>query len=149
MDNLSILLKPLRYEIDGIWHEAQIVEFLVNGSELSEILGIERGLENCGCDIDPVTKTILPDIYNRFIEVLAGEIAPVNQFGTPRVVLYRCHCGCDYCGVVSCAISRSGQSITWSSIGYELDNPPKDGPTYTFDLSAYMEVINQFSGKYT
>ena len=144
MDKLAISLKPMkyRYEKNGIEHEASVVEFVINGEELSHILGIERDLDNSGCDLDPLMRD---GICREFVDILAGNIPPPNQFGTPRVVLYRCHCGCDYCGVISCALSKSGQTITWSGIGYEDDSSLESGPSYTFDLDAYMKEIKRFA----
>ena len=148
MDQLAIVLKPMKYsfETNGVVHENEtpVVEFVINGQALSRILRIKRDLDNCGCDLDPGTKKTLPAVYDEFIDVLAGNAPPHNQFGTPRAVLYRCHCGCDYCGVISCAISRSGQTITWGRLGYENDHPPKRGRSYTFDLDAYLAEIARF-----
>ena len=46
---------------------------------------------------------------------------PFNQFETGRTVLYRCHCGCDYCGVIFCEINIEAKVINWKDIRYEND----------------------------
>jgi hypothetical protein len=47
---------------------------------------------------------------------LRGLAEPANQFASGRLVLYGCHCGCDYCGVVSCMAKREHGKLIWSDI---------------------------------
>ncbi len=107
-DVLSVTQTPLLYEIDDKPASCQIAEFSINGSPLSSLLGIARGLGSSECNFD--------------IEELSARQPSSNQFGTGRVVLYRCHCGSDYCGVVSCGIVDRGDSIEWRNISFEDDS---------------------------
>lgn len=107
-DVLSVTQTPLHYEIDDKPASCQIAEFSINGSPLSSLLGIARGLGSSECNFD--------------IEELSAQQPSSNQLGTGRVVLYRCHCGSDYCGVVSCGIVDRGDSIEWENISFEDDS---------------------------
>lgn len=107
-DVLSVTQTPLHYEIDDKPASCQIAEFSINGSPLSSLLGIARGLCSSECNFD--------------IEELSAQQPSSNQLGTGRVVLYRCHCGSDYCGVVSCGIVDRGDSIEWQNISFEDDS---------------------------
>jgi hypothetical protein len=39
--------------------------------------------------------------------------------GSARIALYRCHCGADYCGVISFALLQHDGHVTWRTIAYE------------------------------
>lgn len=99
--------------------------FFVNQIPLSQSLGIERfELAYCDFDFDILKatnhnrKVINKNSVARFL----GDIEPENQFGTNRVVLYRCHCGCDYCGVVSFELEVQDNTVVWKDIRYETDD---------------------------
>jgi len=76
----------------GIGRQA---DFLIDGEPLGTTLQVLRPWSG---------RTRFEDArqgVNRFVgELLGGEV-PQNQFGTGRLVLFGCHCGCDYCGAVS------------------------------------------------
>ena len=107
-DVLSVTQTPILCEIDDKPVSFQVAEFWINGSPLSSLLGIERGFGSSECNLD--------------IEELSAQQPSSNQFGTGRVVLYRCHCGSDYCGVFSCGIVDRGDSIEWQNISFEDDS---------------------------
>jgi len=54
-------------------------------------------------------------------DVCLGKSEPINQFRTNRIVLYRCHCGCDYCGMISFELAHSLENYKWKDIRYEND----------------------------
>ena len=68
------------------------------------------------------------------IEALLGKQEPGNQFGSGRLVLFRCHCGCHYCGVISCHIEQKNDVVTWSDIRYEND---EDDPEYPKQFTSF------------
>ncbi|MGL4668623.1 MAG: hypothetical protein ACRCWR_11940 [Saezia sp.] len=116
----------------NVGHEDRIgYDFFVNGQYLPYILGIGEREENwcySGFDLDfiEVDKIRFPH-YNRIqviqnaVGAFCGTQSPSNQFGTDRVVLYRCHCGCDYCGVISFMLHRNDTLVYWRDIRYEDD----------------------------
>ncbi len=107
-DVLSVVHRPLAYEIDGNPADRQVPEFAINGVPLSTLLGVDRGLGSSECNLD--------------MGQLSGESAPSNQFGTGRLVLYGCHCGSDYCGVFSCQLVERDGSVEWRDISFEDDS---------------------------
>ena len=108
-----------------------VFDFFIDKIQLTKLLGFER-LENmafCNFDLDifVVDKNKFPD-FNRkdkikcSIKGFLGMELPFNQFGTERVVLYRCHCRCDYCGVISCKIRIEEEFVFWEYLRYENDD---------------------------
>jgi hypothetical protein len=92
-------------------------DFLIDGQPLGKMLGLWEQRPWFGR-----TRLDEPQIaLSSFICQLLGEAPPQNQFGTPRLVLFGCHCGCDYCGIVSCGIERDGSTIRWRDICHEDD----------------------------
>lgn len=95
-----------------------------------------------------------------FLNKLTGKAPPYNQFATPTVVLYRCHCGCDYCGVVSAEIIINENSMIWQNVGYENENFDKNNIdeselndldkwqltrlNFTFNKDDYFKEIDRF-----
>jgi hypothetical protein len=150
MDNLEIELRPMQYETGHKLHSVEIVEFLINDIPLSVLLKFERGLNNCGCDLDPATRKVSPGVHDRFLSILSGTHEPVNQFGSRRTVLYRCHCGSDYCGVVSCDVNVSADKVDWSNVGVETDNNSIEGNLFfRFDKKQYLSVLSQFGQQHS
>ncbi|WP_378181161.1 hypothetical protein [Aquimarina sp. SS2-1] len=99
-------------------------DIFVNQQQLSKKLGIDRfDMAYCDVDLDTfeVDTTKFPD-YNRkqintnAVSRFLGNSNPTNQFGTDRIVLYRCHCGSDYCGVISFRLEKQGDVILWKDI---------------------------------
>lgn len=154
---LQVFTNPLEYEIDGTRHTCELTEFVIDGQPLSKLLGIDRDLRTSQCDLDAATKKTLPAETERVLNELCEGAEPLNQFGTRRTVLYRCHCGSDYCGVVSCQVLALGQSIGWRDISFEDDQGPhRSGADcgypnlnpielLTFDKFAYPQAIRRFS----
>ena len=82
---------------------------------------------------------------------LRGLAPSFNQFGTNRFVLYRCHCGDDYCGIISCKIERKHSAIHWIDVRYEDDDDSEEEAMFSkaislleFDLMAYDNVIARY-----
>ena len=123
MNVLTIRSRDYPYEIDG---QPQLVpvrqsDFVVDGEGLGLRLGFEGRRpwfgRTCFELIEPADE----------VEALRGLAAPSNQLGSGRFVLYGCHCGSDYCGVVSCVIERRGDLVVWCDARFEVeagDTPP-------------------------
>lgn len=103
-------------------------DFFIDEIQLSKQLGFDRleNMEFSNFDLDNFTvdKEKFPnynrkEIINRSVNGFLGLETPFNQFGTERLVLYRCHCGCDYCGVISCKINLDEDFIYWTDMRYE------------------------------
>jgi len=95
-------------------------DFFIDKIQLSELLGFERleNMEFCNFDLDSNRKKVI----ERSIKGFLGTEPPFNQFETERIVLYRCHCGCDYCGVISCKIRIEEEFVFWEDLRYENDD---------------------------
>ncbi|MEN7547355.1 hypothetical protein AAG747_05525 [Rapidithrix thailandica] len=106
-------------------------DFFVDGKALSEWLNINRfDLAFCDFDLDlvEVDKSKFPN-YNRTkinkkaaSRFLGNDQPPFNQFETNRIVLYRCHCGVDYCGIISFLLEKQDDLIIWKEITYENED---------------------------
>lgn len=114
-----------------------LFDILINGRPVHEILGIDRRDRRWSSnDVDwlDVDRQRFPQ-YSR-LKLLAqsvaeflGEAAPGCQFDVRRKVLYRCHCGSDYCGVISAEIECADGRVYWRHIGYQDDDClPEQGP---------------------
>lgn len=110
-------------------------DFFIDRKPLSECLHIDRfDLAYCDFDLDihQVDKDKLPN-YNRkkinkdAVSCFLGHTKPMNQFGTDRIVIYRCHCGSDYCGVVSFTLRIEDELIIWENISYENELEYEEG----------------------
>ncbi len=125
-------------EIERISEQA---EFLIDGKPLSEIFEIEKDRPWFG-------STFLEgagDVLNKEIQAFLGNEAPQNQFGDDRFALYRCHCGSDYCGVISCKIVRGDDDcIYWKDVRYQYDTDEFEEPRISeakFKLLEYTEAV--------
>jgi len=132
----------VQIEIGGQRKPMKIWEFEIDGTLLSERLGIDRSdLRFCMSDLDcgPQNKAVL----DRYFMELRGEVVPSNQFGSGRLRLYGCHCGCDYCGVISVKLVMSPDTVEWQD--FRLENEPL-GPVLcdrlTFRKSDYMKALS-------
>jgi len=105
-------------------------DFFINGKALSESLNISR-FDAAYCDFDldtiEVDKSKFPNydrtkVNKNAVSQFLGNNQPCNQFETNRIVLYRCHCGCDYCGVISFNLDKQDDLIIWKEITYENDD---------------------------
>lgn len=105
-------------------------DFFINQKQLSKQIGINRfDMAYCNFDLDSfeVDSTKFPNydrkkIIKKTVSCFLGNHKPMNQFGTNRIVVYRCHCGCDYCGVISYTLHIEDDVVIWKNINYEDDN---------------------------
>jgi hypothetical protein len=114
-------------------------DFLIDGEPLGKTLQLVRPWFG---------RTRFDDsqqVVNRFVGELLGEQVPQNQFGTGRLVLFGCHCGCDYCGVISCEVLKEGDCLLWRNIGHESDdNIEQCIDLLVFDFHQYSAAIKGF-----
>ncbi len=90
-------------------------EFVVDGVGLSERFGFEEARPFFG---QTCFEWSAEHLGARALE-LRGLASARSQLGEGRFVLYGCHCGSDYCGVISCAITREGGDVIWSDVRHE------------------------------
>lgn len=140
-----------------------VTEFMVDGQPLSGLLGVARDLGNCDCDLSLGLQRNLPAVTQRGLQALLALAPPFNQLGSDRTVLYRCHCGCDECGVISARIQpvadadaprdaagRPIAAIEWLDVGFEDgDSAPSDVgpcarrlPRLVFERRAYEQALH-------
>ena len=138
-------------------------DFFIDEIELDKTLGINRLTDMRFCDFDldifnsdklKFTDYERKTIVRKKINELIGIEKPFNQFQTDRVVLYRCHCGCDYCGIISFVIEFSNDYIFWKNIRFELDDETetkdvKSIEKLQFNKKQYSEELNKFISKYS
>lgn len=138
-------------------------DFFIDEIELDKTLGINRLTDKRFCDFDldifNSDKLKFPDydrksIIRKKINEFTSIEKPFNQFQTDRIVLYRCHCGCDYCGIISFEIEFSDNYIFWKDIRFELDdesetNDVKSIEILQFSKKQYFEEFNEFISKYS
>lgn len=105
-------------------------DFFINGKSLSVLLNIHRfDLRYCDFDLDIIdAENTENTTYNRkqinkqAVSSFLGKRNPINQLGTDRVVLYRCHCGSDYCGVISFSLQIDNDTVYWNDIRLETED---------------------------
>lgn len=145
MNELSLTRRSYPYEVDGVVQPAPHpqTEFIVDGVGLGAQFGFEAARPWFG-------QTCFEAGVPEAIAALLGQRPPSNQFGSGRFVLYRCHCGSDYCGVISCVIERRDAVMLWRDIGYEGDED--DTPPYPlrvarlqFSLESYEAVVHAYA----
>jgi len=146
---LTLKRTGYRYEIDGKpWPDPHFqTDYVVDGVSLGQTFRFESNRPWFGQTCFEYDGEFLK---NSILQ-LRGLTPPQNQFETTRFVLYRCHCGDDCCGVISCGIQRTGNIVRWTEIRFEDDNGPTDEemydgniPVFEFDAAAYDEVIAAF-----
>lgn len=106
------------------------LDFFIDDKPLSMLLNIDRfdlTYHDFDLDIIETVNEKFPDYDRRKNNRNAsswflGNDEPMNQFGSNRIVLYRCHCGCDYCGVISFVLEKGNDHIIWKDITYENDD---------------------------
>jgi|GEM_PF-1263431 len=109
------------YTIEARDYRIEIGEIFIDERPLAHWLGYVRHLGNCHTDIDPRT----PAKRRAAARAIHLGLEPAdNQNESGRLVLYRCHCGCDYCGVVSCELKFDGDHVVWDRLTYENDEGP-------------------------
>jgi hypothetical protein len=87
------------------------MEYVVDGIDLSIRLGIS--------DLDVLsmsTRLTSQELESYRAQELCGLSKPSNQFASGRLILYGCHCGCDYCGVISCVATCEDDMLVWGDI---------------------------------
>src|SRR5262249_19767809 len=109
MSTLAVIKKTIEY---GHGETCTQFEFLVDDFGVSEILGFANDRPWFGSTCFESSGSALEGA----IAQLLGLSPSYNQFGTGRFVLYRCHCGCDYCGVISFQIIRSDTKVIWEDV---------------------------------
>lgn len=102
-------------EAGGPVHEQQVAEILVDGRPLSEMLGVRRDLSLIGCGVTHDGAASAEHMIGQY----TGAAPPLNQLGSGRVVLYRCHCGADDCGVISFSLCLRAGRVLWRKLAYE------------------------------
>jgi hypothetical protein len=131
--------------LEGITLDA---EFFIDGNSLAEQFGISNRPWHGRTGFLGNEESV-----QRFIRALLGEAEPSNQLGTKRLVLYRCHCGSDYCGVISCEIVREQTQIHWLDIREESDDQEVLTNVrlekLSFDLEQYQEAITSYLNSQT
>src|SRR5215470_14894235 len=80
-----------------------------------------------------------------FMQELVGAKPARNQLGTNRLVLFRCHCGCDYCGVITCEIAADENFVRWSEIRGEGWLVSAGMAELMFDRTQYVNAIEEFA----
>ena len=149
LNSLTLKRTGYRYEIDGKpWPDPHFqTDYVVDGASLGQAFRFESNRPWFGQTCFEYDGEFIKDS----ILQLRGLAPPHNQFGTDRFVLYRCHCGDDNCGIVSCGIRRMDNVVRWNDIRFENDDGPTgdemyDGniPVFEFDAVAYDEVIAAF-----
>ncbi len=121
----QLKIKQVKTKENVIWFD-----FFVDGKQLSQLLNIDRFdmmYSSFDLDIFYVDKIKFPyhntkEIIDTKVSVFLGYKEPENQFGTNRIPLYRCHCGSDYCGVISFLLEKKEDVIIWKDIRYEDDS---------------------------
>ena len=160
----TLAIKEIKSQTPGIRFD-----FFIDGQPLSTMLGIDRlNLAYCrfGLDIFDIDAERFPNhpprkmVVTDNVAVFLGQSPPINQFGTHRVVLYGCHCGSDYCGIISFTLDCSHGTIKWKNVGYEDDDGHEGlteyhAPTVVnniacleFDRVAYTKLFDQFVMNY-
>jgi hypothetical protein len=122
-------------------------EFMLGGVPLSSMLGTDRdSLVWCGFDLDliVVDKERFPNydrahVVRSTVRRYLGLEAPANQFRSDSIVVYRCHCGSDYCGVISLRLELTGDEARWRNIGYEDDDG--DAPDHQPDVPSRISIV--------
>ncbi|MFM2379465.1 MAG: hypothetical protein RLZZ143_2043 [Cyanobacteriota bacterium] len=149
MNTLIIQPKSYDYEVKGVRASQPYTQtdFIVDGVGLGEIFDFEKDRPWFGqtrFETSEKTRKI-------YLDQLLGHSESDNQFKTKRYVLYGCHCGCDYCGVLSCRIERTDNSVFWKDIRYEDDTESgvydmgsQTIEMFEFELNQYDQTIIQY-----
>ena len=150
LHRFAIEERCLRVELNGQSSTATITEFIINGRALIDWLGLERDLGNCESDLDKDMQERMPEISAHALLALQAQAPVINSLGSARVVLYRCHCGCDECGVISAQVLDLGHAIEWRDVALETPMGIEDGasgtpaPCFQFDKREYLLALQRF-----
>jgi hypothetical protein len=148
----SLTIKQLEFpysipdkNIEGVTYDA---EFFVDGESLAKRFRITEARPWLGrTRFLGTEKSIVC-----FVRELLGYAEPSNQFGSKRLVLYGCHCGSDFCGVISCQVVKEQTRIHWLDIREEADDDGEEGEIMTsvrvekisFDFGQYREAVANY-----
>lgn len=142
MSILRIGSVDFTYSIKNESNTLQIPEFFIDDQPLIELLGECRDLGNCDNDLNNGLVSA-----HSYILQLLGQVSKSNQFGSNRLVLYRCHCGCDYCGIFSTEIAFEEQTVQWNMIAWEDEDNQTvfDSAIHlSFSKPQYINTIEQY-----
>ena len=120
-------------------------DYFVDGIALSALLNIDRfSLTFCSVDLDLVSRdsALNEAILSTHLAGLLGKAIAQNQITPGRPVLYRCHCGCDYCGVISISLEIEEASVFWRDIRYQSDD--EDDPMEGFERPVFNTADLEF-----
>ena len=142
MNHFQMGLVNYDFPDDSELNDIKIVEFYIDGKPLIELLGDCRHLGNISNDLD------FCDLLQRnYISQLLGQKSFTNGLTSTRLVLYRCHCACDHCGVFSTEIVVGDQTVEWKLIAWEYTEYQtvfEPAINLTFSKSQYFEAIKQY-----
>lgn len=125
VQRLRIGATVVEYTIDGTTRHTEVAEIFIDEHSLADRLGIVRHLGNCDSDLDLDHSGVAREHGRaKYLGLMPSD----NQNGSGRHVLYRCHCGCDGCGVISCALEFDGDHVVWAQVTREQDTGPMLGP---------------------
>lgn len=129
------------FKFDG--HLSWIAEFFIDDKPLCAYFKDTRHLGNCQTDFIQGNQAIFQEITKNFVAQLTGKIPP-NPL-EDKVVLYRCHCGCVECGVVSCKLVMGNDTVKWQDCTNDNDeNEPPLCFDFVFNKTAYLKEIERF-----
>lgn len=161
-----------KLELYCIEHDADTqrtaFNFYIDGKALDEWLGFDKQTDwrflDFDFDIIVVDKARFPN-YDRhkIIHSKAEQylgIKPIyTQLDNNRLVLYRCHCGSDYCSVISCDLEITDDYVKWNNIAYEDGLDREDAleldehgiipiEQLIFNRKQYQQVFNEYLERY-
>lgn len=140
MNSLLIEKREILYEADGKPQRCTQSEFVVDGRSLADFFDFSKERPWFG-------QTFFEEEGEAFEHerhAILGWVTPNNQLGSGRFILYRCHCGSAYCGVISCNIIVSDEHVRWLDIRYEDDFLAENDlviQEYCFDKIQYRRAI--------
>lgn len=142
--------------------------FYIDGIALDKWLGFEKqtdlGFSDFDLDFFVVDKARFPN-YDRHkiirskIEQYLGNKPVYTQLDNNRLVLYRCHCGSDYCSVIACDLEITEDQVKWNNIAYEDGLDKEDAleldehgiapiEQLIFNRKQYQQVFNEYLEQY-
>ena len=139
MNVLALQFNFYPYELEGKPQEKPMrqTDFLVDGRGLGAVFAIEEERPWFGHtffdNIGPPDSAMVSELLG--LRTVSRGLAD-NHFP-----LYQCHCGDVQCGVISCAIEREGDAVSWIDIRYDDDYAPQD----PVELLQHVEPISKFT----
>jgi hypothetical protein len=147
MNKLQLRLGEYPYEIDGVLQPVphKQTDFVVDGQGLGDAFGFEADRPWFG----QTPFEYLPDHAGKLIEQLRGLDPAESVFDTGRFSLYRCHCGDEQCGVISCKIVRDTSTVRWLDVRCEPEGGPPPYsvtiPEFAFDANDYDNAVLRYA----